>query len=157
MDSERDVTAKAPEAENPKSGPTLPALHDVGAFLASVGLDLDEVTGTRVHGYADLAQDHHTPWGVVHGGVYTTIIESAASVGASAAVLDKQQFAVGVNNNTDFLRSVREDRVEVTAQPLAQGRVQQLWQVTVTRVSDGKQVARGNVRLQNVPLPSGES
>lgn len=157
MDGERDVTAKATEPETSTGGPTLPSLHDVGAFLASAGLDLDEVTGTRVHGYADLGQDHHTPWGVVHGGVYTTIIESAASVGASAAVLEKQQFAVGVNNNTDFLRSVREDRVEVTAQPLAQGRVQQLWQVVVTRVGDGKQVARGNVRLQNVPLASGDS
>lgn len=151
------MTAKTSEPGTSPDGPALPDLHDVGAYLASVGLDLDEVTGTRVHGYADLGLDHHTPWGVVHGGVYTTIIESAASVGASAAVLDNQQFAVGVNNNTDFLRSVREDRVEVAAQPLAQGRVQQLWQVIVTRVSDGKQVARGNVRLQNVPLPSKES
>ena len=131
----------------------LPDLRPTGAFGRSIGLVLDEVTGTRVHGTLELGVEHHTPWGVVNGGVYTTVIESAASIGASAAVLDRGQFAVGVNNNTDFLRAVREDTVEVVAEPLSQGRVQQLWQVVITRVSDGKAVARGNVRLQNVPLP----
>jgi len=35
-----------------------------------------------------------------------------------------------------------------------QGKIQQLWQVIVTRSEDGKEVARGQLRLQNVPLPS---
>jgi uncharacterized protein (TIGR00369 family) len=151
------MTSKASVPENSPGSPPLPSLDDTGGFLRSVGLTLDEVTGTRVHGYADLGQDHHTPWGVVHGGVYTTIIESAASVGASVAVLEQRQFAVGVNNNTDFIRSVRDGRVEVTAEPVTQGRVQQLWQVVITRLPDGKHVARGTVRLQNVPLPGAGS
>jgi 1,4-dihydroxy-2-naphthoyl-CoA hydrolase len=150
------VPAKTSVPGNPMGGGSLPDLGSTGAFLASVALTLDEVTGTRVHGYADLGENHHTPWGVVHGGVYTTIIESAASVGASVAVLEQQQFAVGVNNNTDFIRSVRSGRVEVLAEPVTQGRVQQLWHVLLTRAGDGKQIARGTVRLQNVPLPSAE-
>jgi uncharacterized protein (TIGR00369 family) len=129
----------------------LPDLYDTGAFLRSVGLVLDEVTGQKVHGTVNLGTEHHTPWGVVHGGVFTTIIESAASVGASAAVLDDEHFAVGVNNNTDFVSSVREGRVEVAAEPLHQGRVQQLWLVEL-RTDAGKLVARGTVRLQNLPL-----
>ena len=43
-------------------------------------------------------------------------------------------------------------RVAVVAEPVQQGRSQQLWQVHLTR-DDGKLVARGQVRLQNVPLP----
>jgi hypothetical protein len=31
--------------------------------------------------------------------------------------------------------------------------VQQLWHVRITRHDDGKLVAEGRVRLQNVPLP----
>ncbi|KAA2251264.1 PaaI family thioesterase [Solihabitans fulvus] len=131
----------------------MPDLYDTGAFLTSLGLVLDEVTGARVHGHLDLSATHHTPWGVAHGGAYTTTIESAASVGASAAVLDRGEFAVGVNNNTDFIRPVTTGRVEVLAEPINQGRVQQLWQVTISRAEDGKTVARGTVRLQNVPLP----
>lgn len=117
---------------------------------------LDEIGGTRVTAHIDLGAQHHTPWGVVHGGVYTTAIESAASVGASAAVFERGQFAVGVNNSTDFLRSMRAGRVDFLAEPVIQGRVQQLWRVIVTRHEDGKPVAQGQVRLQNVPLAQPE-
>ena len=124
------------------------------AFLRAAGLRVEEVGGARVRGSIDLGEQHHTPWGVVHGGVYAAAVESAASLGASAAVEEGEQFAVGVNNNTDFLRPMREGRVEVVAEPIMQGKSQQLWQVTITRAEDGKTVARGQVRLQNVPLPS---
>ena len=135
------------------SGPVLPDLRDVGAFLRSVDVVFDETTGQRVTAHAELTAEHHTPWGVVHGGVYTTIIESAASIGASIAAMEQRQFAVGVNNNTDFIRAMKTGRIDVLAEPVNQGRTQQLWQVVITRVEDGKDVARGTVRLQNIPLP----
>jgi 1,4-dihydroxy-2-naphthoyl-CoA hydrolase len=122
-------------------------------FLRVAGLRVEEVGGARVRGSIDLGEQHHTPWGVVHGGVYAAAIESAASLGASAAVEEGGRFAVGVNNTTDFLRPMKEGRVAVVAEPIIQGKGQQLWQVIITR-ADGKEVARGQVRLQNVPLPS---
>ena len=121
-------------------------------FVAAMGFTTAEVSGTRVTGTADLGPEHHTPWGVVHGGVYCAIVESAASIGASTAVREQGQFSVGVNNSTDFVRSMTAGRIDVVAEPVQQGRTQQLWQVTLTR-DDGKLVAQGRVRLQNVPLP----
>jgi uncharacterized protein (TIGR00369 family) len=121
--------------------------------VAASGFEVTEAGGTRVTGHVDLGPDQHTPWGVVHGGVYCTVIESAASIGASAAVLERGQFAVGVNNQTDFLRPMTTGRLDVLAEPIQQGRTLQLWLVTLTRAEDGKLVARGQVRLQNVPLP----
>ena len=98
------------------------SLESVGAFLHAAGLIFDEITATRVTGHLDLSPDHHTPWGIVHGGVYTTAIESAASVGASTAVRDHAQVAIGLTNTTHFLRSVTEGRVNVEATALSQGR-----------------------------------
>ncbi|TFV53074.1 PaaI family thioesterase [Blastococcus sp. TF02A-35] len=117
-----------------------------------MGFQVAEATGARVTGHVELGPDQHTPWGVVHGGLYCSVVESAASIGASLAVQDQGQFSVGVNNNTDFIRSMTSGRVDVVAEPVQQGRTQQLWQVLLTR-EDGKLVARGQVRLQNVPLP----
>ncbi|WP_116450139.1 PaaI family thioesterase [Blastococcus litoris] len=122
-------------------------------FVAAINFAVAEATGSRVTGHVDLGPEQHTPWGVVHGGVYCSVVESAASIGASTAVREHGQFAVGVNNNTDFIRSMTAGRVEVVAEPVQQGRTQQLWQVQLTRAEDGKLVARGQVRLQNVPLP----
>jgi uncharacterized protein (TIGR00369 family) len=136
----------------PQSFPAFASLPPAGAWLQNHGLVLDEISGTRVTAHIDLGAQHLTPWGVVHGGVYTTAIESVASVGASAAVFEQGQFAVGVNNSTDFLRAMREGTVDIVAEPVIQGRTQQLWRVTITRREDGKAVAQGQVRLQNVPL-----
>ena len=119
------------------------------AFMAGLGLDVTLVRPDRVEGRLDLGPGHHTPWGVVHGGVYTAVAESAASIGASAAVAERGQIAVGVNNNTDFLRSMTAGTVRVEASPVQQGRTQQLWTVVMTDES-GRAVARATVRLQNV-------
>jgi 1,4-dihydroxy-2-naphthoyl-CoA hydrolase len=122
-------------------------------FVAAMKFEVTEASGSRVVGHVELGPDQHTPWGVVHGGVYCSVVESAASIGASTAVLEHGQFAVGVNNNTDFLRAMTGGRIDVVAEPIQQGRTQQLWQVLLTR-EDGKLVARGQVRLQNVSLPA---
>ena len=131
----------------------LPNLNRLSAFLDALGMDFETVEPNRVVAWMELGPDHHTPWGVVHGGAYTTAIESVASVGASLAVLDRGQFAVGVNNNTDFLRPLVRGRVQVVAAPVHQGTSQQLWLVSISREDDGKLIARGQVRLQNVALP----
>lgn len=138
------------------SGPTT-APREQGAWLGALGFEIEELTGTRVVGHLDVTPDHHTPWGVVHGGVFATIVESTGSLGASAAVADRGQFAVGVNNSTDFLRPVVDGRVDVVASPILQGRVQQLWSVELTRHDDKKLIAQGRLRLQNVPMPRTEA
>lgn len=129
--------------------PSPPDLENASAFLAAAGLQVTHAAADRVEGILDLGPEHHTPWGVVHGGVYTTAIETAASIGASSAVADRGQIAVGTNNNTDFVRSMTAGRVSVTATPIQQGRLQQLWEVHITD-QEGRLVARGTLRLQNV-------
>ena len=56
---------------------------------------------------------------------------------------------VGVNNNTDFYRAVREGEVSSVATPLHRGRSQQVW-VVESHGAGGKLIARGQVRLQNL-------
>ncbi len=118
-------------------------------FMQAAGLVLDVVDSSHVTGWIDLGSEHHQPWGLVHGGVYTTAIETAASAGASIAAQEHGLLAVGVNNNTNFLRSMIEGRVTVDARPIQQGRTQQLWEVRVADDRD-RLIATGQVRLQNI-------
>jgi 1,4-dihydroxy-2-naphthoyl-CoA hydrolase len=126
------------------------SLGEPSAFLLAAGLQIDEMAPERVTGHLELGPEHHTPWGVVHGGVFLSAVESAASIGASLAVEDRGQIAVGVHNATDFLRGAYGGRADVVAVPLQQGTVQQLWEVTITRSDDGLVLAQGRLRLQNV-------
>ncbi len=124
-------------------------LEGQSAFMKLLGLSFEEMGPEQVVAYFETGVDLHQPWGLVHGGVFTAVIETAATTGAYQAVKDRGQLAVGVNNVTDFLRPHQQGRLRVVAEPLQQGKSQQLWQVIVER-EDGKTVARGQVRLQNV-------
>jgi len=119
--------------------------------LELIGLVVDQVSGAEAIGHVDFGARHHQGGGIVHGGVYAHIIETIATIGSSAAVRERGQRTVGVNNQTDFLRPFSTGRVEVRAFPIQQGRTLQLWQVELTG-PDGKLVARGQVRLFNQPL-----
>jgi 1,4-dihydroxy-2-naphthoyl-CoA hydrolase len=123
-----------------------------GDFLRAVGLQLDVLTPTEVRAHLEASEQHHTPWGIVHGGLYATVIESAASIGASHAVAADGRFAVGVNNQTDFLRPYRSGRLDVRATAAHQGGTLQLWIAEITDPR-GKLIARGQVRLFNQVLP----
>lgn len=119
-------------------------------FMRLLDIEFDECTPTRVTGSIAADDRHHQPWGLIHGGLYTSAIETFATTGAFAAVKDQGMQAVGVSNLTDFLRPHRSGRLDVLATAIHQGRTQQLWQVELRRPEDQKLVARGQVRLQNV-------
>lgn len=124
--------------------------YSEGSFTDLIGLKYTEVGPDRVAGEWVVSPQLHQPAGIVNGGVYCTIIETLASVGGGVWFADRGH-VVGVNNNTDFLRAVREGTLRGVATPIHQGRSQQLWQVQITDEQD-RLVARGQVRLQNLAV-----
>ena len=131
----------------------MPDVTRPGALMELFDVQFEDVTATRVSGSVAADERHHQPWGIVHGGLYTTVIETFATTGAFEAVKHRGQHTVGVANATDFLRPHRNGRLAVLALAIQQGRTQQLWQVEIRRPDDGKLVARGQVRLQNIEPP----
>jgi 1,4-dihydroxy-2-naphthoyl-CoA hydrolase len=126
-------------------GPT--ELIGIG-FTGLIGLELVEAGPDRVVLRWEVRPQLHQPYGIQHGGVYCTAVETAASFGAAYWFGERGQ-VVGVSNSTDFLRAVREGTVTAVATPLHRGRLQQLWQVEIRDDAD-RLVARGQVRLQNI-------
>jgi uncharacterized protein (TIGR00369 family) len=119
-----------------------------------LGLELAQATADRVVMTWTVDERHLQPFGLVHGGLHCLVNESAASI-AAALWFGDDGSVVGVNNSTDFLRSSRVgDRLRATATPVHRGRTQQLWLVE-TRDQSDRLVARGQVRLQNLPQRAG--
>jgi uncharacterized protein (TIGR00369 family) len=119
----------------------------------NLGLEWDERTPSLMRAHVEIGVRHQQPYGIVHGGAWASIVESVASHGAAMAA-DEMGLAgvVGVSNLTDFLRSHKEGRVDVVGTPVFVGRTQQVWTVEIARATDGKLVARGQVRLQNLAV-----
>ena len=130
---------------------SVPAGLDTG-FDRELGLTFLEVTPDGATAQLTITDRLLQPHGIVHGGVYCAIVESVAS--ASAAVWLRASGGgdkvVGVNNNTDFLRAITAGMVTAVSTPIHRGRRQQLWLIEITDTNQ-KMVARGQVRLQNLP------
>jgi len=116
-----------------------------------LGVKILELTPDGGRAQLTLKDDLLQPWGIVHGGVYCSIIESLASLSGSTWLNAEGAggVVVGVNNNTDFLRAISSGTVTAVSTPIHRGRRQQLWLITITG-EDDRVVARGQVRLQNI-------
>ena len=122
---------------------------------SALGLRIEELTPTRVVASLDVDDRHHQGYGIVHGGVWASVVESIGSHGAAMAAreITGELAVVGVANATDFLRPHRTGRVRATGTPILTGRTQQIWLVEIEREDDGKMVARGQLRVQNLAAP----
>ena len=117
-------------------------------FQDLLGMDFVEASGERVVITCKIRPDLHQPYGILHGGVYCSMVESAASIGAALWLGDEGN-VVGVANTTNFIRATREGTLTATAAPIQRGRTQQLWQVEIVG-DDGRLCAQGQVRLANL-------
>lgn len=120
-------------------------------YVGLTGIELTDASPDHCEGRLEIKPDHHQPYGVVHGGVHCTLVETLASTGAALWAMEQGMGgAVGLSNKTDFIKATTDGVLIGKATPIHRGRTQQLWQVDVTRESDGKLIAQGQVRLQNV-------
>jgi uncharacterized protein (TIGR00369 family) len=117
-------------------------------FNASIGVTFGEVGPDRVVLELEIGPHLHQPHGIVHGGVWCSLGETAGSVAAASWFGDRGR-VVGISNHTDFLRPVQHGSVTAVATPIHRGRTQQLWLVEITDERD-RLVARGQLRVQNL-------
>ena len=122
-----------------------------GPFVQHIGLTFSEVAADRVVATWTAGPRHHQPFGIVHGGVHASVVETLGSIGSNVWLEERkaEAHAVGVNNSTDFFRAVREGDLVSTATAVHQGRSQQVW-VVETCDDEGRLVTRGQLRTQNV-------
>ena len=120
-----------------------------GGFNQTLGLRFEETGPDRVVVGLEIRPELLQPYGIVHGGVWCSVVETAASVGAALWYGERGR-VVGVANHTNFLRALREGRVTGVATPVHRGRTQQLWLVEIRDEAE-RLVARGEVRVQNLP------
>lgn len=129
----------------------LPDLNS--GFAELLGLELVDTSAEGVILRWKVRPELLQPWGILHGGVHCSVVETAASI-AGALWFGERGQVVGVANSTDFLRPVREGVLTARATPIHRGRSQQLWLVEITDESE-RLVARGQVRLANIASTPG--
>lgn len=113
---------------------------------ATLGMKFHDVEPGRVTGSFEIEDRVRQPFGIVHGGAHAALAESLASIGTYLAVASEGKIAMGMSNNTTFLRSVSEGVVNGEAVAIHQGSTTWVWDVALTD-SEGRRCAVSRVTI----------
>ncbi|MGI8506189.1 MAG: PaaI family thioesterase [Solirubrobacteraceae bacterium] len=93
------------------------------------GLEVTEVGEDLMCGKVQVRDELKQPAGLVHGGVYAAVAESLATTGTALAVLAGGNTAMGMSNQTSFLRPITEGTINAQARVRHRGRTTWVWEV----------------------------
>jgi 1,4-dihydroxy-2-naphthoyl-CoA hydrolase len=119
------------------------------------GLELLEYSDTDVRAQVTVREELKQPAGLLHGGVYAAIAESMASLATAIAVAAEGDTAMGMSNNTSFLRPITEGVIHARATRLHRGRTTWVWDVRFSDDADHTcAVTRMTIAVR--PRPDGQ-
>jgi len=101
-------------------------------FDGLYGLEVTALEDGLVRATVPVRDELLQPAGLVHGGVYSSIAESLASMATWYAVRDDGRAAMGMSNQTSFLRPITQGTVHAEARARHRGRTTWVWEVDFT-------------------------
>jgi uncharacterized protein (TIGR00369 family) len=120
------------------------------------GLQLVELSDTEITAQVAVRDELKQPAGLVHGGVYAAIAESMASLATAVAVFEQGDMAMGLSNNTSFLRPITEGTIHATATRVHRGRTTWVWDVRFSDEQD-RTCAVTRMTIAVRPAPDGRT
>jgi 1,4-dihydroxy-2-naphthoyl-CoA hydrolase len=100
------------------------------------GLEVLEWSDQEVRAQVRVRDELRQPGGLVHGGVFASIAESIASAGTWWAVHGEGKTALGMSNQTSFLRPIVDGTNHAVARRRHRGSSTWVWEVDITDDAD---------------------
>jgi 1,4-dihydroxy-2-naphthoyl-CoA hydrolase len=102
-----------------------------------------------------LRDELRQPFGLMHGGVLSTLVESVCSRATAGAVWEDGMAAMGQSIDVSFIRPVTSGAVEVRAKARHRGRTTWIWECEVLNDA-GKLCALSRMTIAVRPRPQGD-
>jgi uncharacterized protein (TIGR00369 family) len=115
-------------------------------FDGLYGLEVIEHSDELVRAQVAVRDEIKQPMGLVHGGLYASIAESITSMATAVSVMADGQTAVGLSNQTSFLRPITQGTVHALARRRHRGRTTWLWDVEISD-DDGRLCALSRMTI----------
>ena len=97
---------------------------DMTTFL---GIEFTEIGEDYVCGKMPVDERTRQPFGILHGGAHVVLAETLGSMAANFCIDPSVGHAVGLDINSNHLKSIREGWVYGTARPVHIGAATQVW------------------------------
>jgi 1,4-dihydroxy-2-naphthoyl-CoA hydrolase len=102
----------------------------------------------------DVREELLQPFGIVHGGVLSTLVESVCSRATALAVYEDGMVAMGQSINVSFVRPISAGSIEVLATARHRGRTTWVWEAEV-RDENGRTCSISQMTIAVRPMPKG--
>ena len=120
-------------------------------FEGFLGLEWLEITPEIARVRFEVRENLKQPLGLVHGGIYSAVAESVASVATVHAVFKDGMTGSGLSNSASFLRPITDGTVDVVAHCRHRDEREWLWSHEFTD-DQGRLCAIVDVRIAVRPL-----
>ena len=118
-DSQEDILARA-----------------TNGLAEKLGIEIVELTPSRVVGTMPVDERTRQPFGLLHGGASVALAETLASLGAIMNIDRQHSSAVGLEINANHIRAKQDGTVRGTATPSHIGRSTHVWTIEIVDEED---------------------
>ena len=101
-------------------------------FADEIGVEWVNLDPDDARARIAVEKRHLQPFGIVHGGVFSSLAESLTSAATYGAVRGEGMIAMGQANDTTFLRPITDGHIHAAATPRHRGRTTWVWDVEIT-------------------------
>ena len=115
----------------PNDSPDTIRAYATRGLAEKLGIEILELTPSRVVATMPVDERTRQPYGLLHGGASVTLAETLASLGAIMNVDTQQSSVVGLEINANHIRAKRDGSVRGTATPCHIGRSTHVWMVEI--------------------------
>jgi 1,4-dihydroxy-2-naphthoyl-CoA hydrolase len=121
-------------------------------FDALIGTDWLSDDPDRASARVPIRDELRQPFGLLHGGVMSSLVESVCSRATALAVGGDGLAAMGQSISVSFMRPITEGYAEVKAKARHRGRTTWVWDAEVLN-AEGKLCALAQMTIAVRPLP----
>jgi uncharacterized protein (TIGR00369 family) len=126
-------------------------LPETLGFAELVGIEWLDDDPDHARARVGLRAELLQPFGLMHGGVFATLVESVCSRSTALAVLDDGMAAMGQTISVNFIRPILEGSAEVRARARHRGRTTWVWEAEVVD-AEGRACALAQVTMAVRPI-----
>jgi uncharacterized protein (TIGR00369 family) len=125
-------------------------------FDALIGTEWISDDPEQARARVPIRDDLRQPFGLMHGGVMSSLVESVCSRATALAVFDDGMAAMGQSIGVSFMRPITAGHAEVKARARHRGRTTWVWDAEVLD-AEGRLCALAQMTIAVRPIPKSDS
>ena len=102
-----------------------------GTLVEHLGIEMTELGDDFVKAKMPVDNRTRQPLGLLHGGAHVVLAESLGSMAANLCLDITKEYALGLNINSNHLKSARDGFVTGIAKPIHIGTKTQVWEIKI--------------------------